>query len=95
MLLMQRKEEAKRMLSLNDQEANVVEEFTVVQELMGLAIGSHGSNISTVRKIEGVEDVIIDEAQRSSGFCHFKVFLIYFNFIFFLSLDFGIDSRSC
>ena len=73
MLLLQRKEEAKRMLSLNDQATNVVEEFTVAQELMGLAIGSHGINISNARKIEGIEDVIIDEAQRSTGICHFKI----------------------
>lgn len=73
MLLLQRKEEAKRMLSLNDQVANVVEEFAVAQELMGLAIGSHGANITNARKIEGVEDVIIDEAQRSNGICNFKV----------------------
>uniref|UniRef100_A0A915CQ97 Uncharacterized protein n=1 Tax=Ditylenchus dipsaci TaxID=166011 RepID=A0A915CQ97_9BILA len=73
MQLLQRQEEAKRMLSLSDSTAPFVEEFTVASELMGLAIGTHGSNITNARKIEGVEDVVIDESQRATGNCTFKV----------------------
>ena len=61
------------MLSLTDASSNCVTEFTVVAELMGLAIGTHGVNIANARKIEGVEDVIIDESQRNNGICTFKV----------------------
>jgi fragile X mental retardation protein len=73
MQLLQKQEEAKRMLSLSDPSANHIEEFVVASDLMGLAIGTHGSNILNARKIEGVEDVIIDESQRDSGVCKFKV----------------------
>lgn len=49
-----------------------VEEFTVASELMGLAIGSQGVNISNARNIEGIEDIVIDES-RTDGLCTFKV----------------------
>ncbi|KAI1724232.1 KH domain-containing protein [Ditylenchus destructor] len=72
-MLLQKQEEARRMLSLTDVSSNCVTEFTVSAELMGLSIGTHGTNIANARKIEGVEDVIIDESQRNNGICTFKV----------------------
>lgn len=61
------------MLQTSDVQSKVVEEFTVASELMGLAIGSHGSNIANARAIDGVEDIVIDESHNSDGICVFKV----------------------
>ncbi|KAI1703297.1 KH domain-containing protein [Ditylenchus destructor] len=56
-----------------DVSSNCVVEFTVVSDLMGLAIGAHGTNIANARKIEGVEKVTVDESQKENGVCTFKV----------------------
>lgn len=60
------------MLQTSSVSSKVVEEFTVSSDLMGLAIGSQGANISNARNIEGIEDIVIDES-RSDGLCTFKV----------------------
>ena len=48
--------------------AGYSDEFTVREDLMGLAIGAHGSNIQQARKIDGIINVEILEDS-----CKFRV----------------------
>jgi len=68
--LRKRTEEAARYLEATRLQTSAVftEEFSVTEDLMGLAIGAHGANIQQARKIEGVMNVELLEDS-----CKFKV----------------------
>uniref|UniRef100_A0A1I7XFT8 KH domain-containing protein n=1 Tax=Heterorhabditis bacteriophora TaxID=37862 RepID=A0A1I7XFT8_HETBA len=71
-----RAEEAQRMLQSTSihSDSAYVEEFLVPGDLMGLAIGSQGSNIQSVRRLDGVEDIQIHEASSDHLPCTIKVY---------------------
>jgi fragile X mental retardation protein len=70
LLLLRRTEEAAKYLEATKLQTSngYTEEFTVMEDLMGLAIGAHGANIQQARKIEGIINVELIEDS-----CTFKV----------------------
>merc|ERR1719500_2636110 len=70
LVLLRRTEEAAKYLEATKLQTSngYSEEFTVMEDLMGLAIGAHGANIQQARKIEGVLNVELLEDT-----CTFKV----------------------
>ncbi|XP_037076243.1 synaptic functional regulator FMR1-like [Pollicipes pollicipes] len=70
-LLLSRTQEASRHLESSKAQSrsgSYTEEFSVVEDLMGLAIGAHGANIQQARRIEGISNIELEEKT-----CTFKI----------------------
>ncbi|KAI8420622.1 hypothetical protein MSG28_007866, partial [Choristoneura fumiferana] len=70
LLLLKKTEEAARQLESTKihNQGGYSDEFSVREDLMGLAIGTHGANIQLARKVAGVSNIELEECS-----CTFKI----------------------
>uniref|UniRef100_A0A914YF26 K Homology domain-containing protein n=1 Tax=Panagrolaimus superbus TaxID=310955 RepID=A0A914YF26_9BILA len=72
--LIQKKDEVTKKFEQSSAATQAVIEFSVARDLMGLAIGSEGSNIKAAREVDGVTSIAIDESRETETHCFFKIF---------------------
>lgn len=78
-MLLKKTEELARQLEsskLQITSSSYTDEFKVRDDLMGLAIGAHGTNIQQARRVDGITNIELDE--------HTGIFKIYGEVSFFL-----------
>uniref|UniRef100_A0A224XL23 Putative fragile x mental retardation syndrome-related protein 1 isoformx2 n=1 Tax=Panstrongylus lignarius TaxID=156445 RepID=A0A224XL23_9HEMI len=70
LLLLRRTEEAQKQLESTkiQNTGGFSDEFSVKEDLMGLAIGAHGVNIQNARKLDGITNIELEEG------CTFKIY---------------------